>query len=280
MKDPVATSIEYMWEHLDEEITLDDMAAAALFSRFYFSRVFLSATGTSPGRFLTAIRIARSKTILATTDFSVSEVAASVGYDSLGTFTTRFSKTVGISPALFRKYARNPASIKQVTYRQTGPIGPGTGARLTGTLEVSRPLPYDRSIAGCRTYVAAFRSPIVQGAPWACEVVDGLTYWRLLNLPDGDWHVRAITVARTVKGEPPRRKPLLVGDTGRIRIRGGGTIQATLRMREPAVTDPPTLLLIPELDCVTERSFLRGSPVPAAARSHATDEQYSSRRRA
>jgi AraC-like DNA-binding protein len=278
MKDPVATSIEYMWEHIDEPITLDDMAGAALFSRFYFSRVFHNITGTSPGRFLTAVRMAQSKIVLATTDYSVSEVAASVGYDSLGTFTTKFSKTVGISPAVFRKYSRNPACWEQDSFRQTRSAGANGGARLTGSFELAATLPAD-SIAGSRTYVVAFKSPTTEGLPFACEVVDGLAGWRLLDLPDGEWHIRAITVAAQPDESTPRRRaPLLIGETTRVRVSGGGIVHATLRMREPAVTDLPILILIPELDCFSRptRRYPGSSQVGAQACRPSAQRAYPS----
>ncbi len=269
MKDPVAASIEYMWQHLDEQITLDNMASAALFSRFYFSRVFHGVTGTSPGRFLTAVRMAQSKIILATTDYSVSEVAASVGYDSLGTFTTKFSKSVGVSPGVFRKYSRNPDSCEQDNFRQARPSGPAGTGRLIGALELAAALPSD-VLSGCRTYVAAFRSATAEGLPYACEIVDGLTGWRMLDLPDGEWHIRAITVATdTADHIPPRRAPLLIGGITRVRITGGGSVSVTVPMREPAVTDLPILFLIPELDCfskpVNRRSLGAGYRTGAAS---------------
>jgi len=44
----VERSIETMREHLDEKLTVDDLARSAMFSRFHFSRVFQRATGVSP----------------------------------------------------------------------------------------------------------------------------------------------------------------------------------------------------------------------------------------
>ncbi|MDQ1743427.1 MAG: AraC family transcriptional regulator [Pseudonocardiales bacterium] len=279
MKDPVAASIEYMWQHLDEQITLDNMASAALFSRFYFSRVFHGVTGTSPGRFLTAVRMAQSKIILATTDYSVSEVAASVGYDSLGTFTTKFSKSVGISPAVFRKYSRNPDCWEQDGFRQARPSGPAGTGRLVGTLELAQALPPE-SLANCRTYVVAFKSATTEGLPYACEIIDGLAGWRMLDLPDGEWFIRAITVATgTADHIPPRRAPLLVGGITRVRISGGASVPVTVPMHEPAITDLPILILIPELDCFNKpanrRSLGTGYRTGAASFRSAGQRAYS-----
>lgn len=277
MKDAVAASIEYMWQHLDEQITLDDMAGAALFSRFYFSRVFHGVTGTSPGRFLTAVRMAQSKIILAATDYSVSDVAASVGYDSLGTFTTKFSKSVGITPAVFRKYSRNPDCWEQDSFRQTRPAAPAGSGRLVGSFDLAAALPDDLT-AGTRTYVMAFKSSTAEGLPFACEVVDGLGGWRMLDLPDGEWLVRAITVARRTDdhGVAPR-PPLLLADSARVQVSGGATVPVSLRMREPAITDLPILILIPELDCCTRpgtRRYLGSRPVGSAVHQPVWQRPY------
>jgi len=96
MQAAVERAIKSMWERYDEPLTLAELADAAILSRFYFSRVFRNVTGTSPGRFLTAIRLYKAKNLLLSTSLSVTELSYRVGYNSLGTFTTRFTKSVGV----------------------------------------------------------------------------------------------------------------------------------------------------------------------------------------
>ncbi|NNJ08505.1 AraC family transcriptional regulator, partial [Streptomyces sp. PKU-MA01144] len=49
--------IDEMHANLGQELTIDDMARTAMFSKFHFTRVFRDVTGTSPGRFLSALRL-------------------------------------------------------------------------------------------------------------------------------------------------------------------------------------------------------------------------------
>ncbi len=85
-----------------EEIGVDDMARAAGLSRAHFSREFKRAFGESPHSYLLTRRLERAAMLLRTTDRSVSDVCFSVGLRSLGSFTTSFARTYGLSPAAYR----------------------------------------------------------------------------------------------------------------------------------------------------------------------------------
>lgn len=100
--------IESMHENLAQQITVDDMARTANFSKFHFCRVFQRVTGTSPGRFLTALRIQRAKHLLVSTSLNVKDISHEVGYSSVGTFSSRFSSSVGVPPGRFRKLGGHP----------------------------------------------------------------------------------------------------------------------------------------------------------------------------
>lgn len=86
-----------------ESITLADLASEVFISRFHFSRMFADATGVTPGRFLTAVRLFEAKRLLLTTSLNVSDIVCSVGYSSVGTFTSRFSRAVGMTPTQYRE---------------------------------------------------------------------------------------------------------------------------------------------------------------------------------
>ena len=85
-----------------EEIDVDDMARAAGLSRAHFSREFKRAFGESPHAYLLTRRLERAAALLRTTDRSVSDICFSVGLRSLGSFTTSFARTYGLSPAAYR----------------------------------------------------------------------------------------------------------------------------------------------------------------------------------
>jgi AraC-like DNA-binding protein len=78
------------------------LARTACMSSGHFSRSFRAAFGESPYRYLMTRRIERAMTLLRRGDLSVTEVCFEVGCSSLGTFSTRFSELVGMSPSAYR----------------------------------------------------------------------------------------------------------------------------------------------------------------------------------
>ena len=86
-------------------LDLAAMARHAGYSRFHFARAFAAAYGETPGRYLTRRRIERAKTLLRTANLSVTEICLLVGFDSLGSFSSRFSSLVGQSPSAYRQAA-------------------------------------------------------------------------------------------------------------------------------------------------------------------------------
>lgn len=93
---------DYADAHYAEPIGVGEMASAAGLSRAHFSREFKRAFGESPHAYLLTRRLERAAALLRTTDRSVSDVCFSVGLRSLGSFTTSFARTYGLSPAAYR----------------------------------------------------------------------------------------------------------------------------------------------------------------------------------
>jgi len=85
-----------------ESIGVDDMARAAGLSRAHFSRTFRRTFGESPHSYLLTRRLERAAAQLRMTDRSVADVCWSVGLQSLGSFTTSFTRTYGMSPMAYR----------------------------------------------------------------------------------------------------------------------------------------------------------------------------------
>jgi AraC-like DNA-binding protein len=117
-----------------DPLTVDDLARAAGLSRAHFSREFRRAFGESPHAYLLTRRLERAAAMLRTTDRSVAEICFSVGLQSLGSFTTCFTRTYGVSPTAYRAafpdaamYARVPACVLRAygrperrTFREDG----------------------------------------------------------------------------------------------------------------------------------------------------------------
>ncbi|MFL6163715.1 MAG: helix-turn-helix transcriptional regulator [Jatrophihabitantaceae bacterium] len=234
----VLRAIDTMWEKYDQPLSLSELADEALFSRFYFSRIFRTETGTSPGRFLTSIRLFRAKNLLLETSLSVTDISYLVGYNSPGTFSTRFTLTVGMSPARYRHEAKT--GFRSPAWR---PLSDETA----GSIEFTALLPV--TDLSTRTYVGVFGQPF-QSAPIACEIFERPGRYRVAGVPDGDWTIRAVTVATAeLTAKPWQRRPLLVSDPVRATVRAGcGTSSVRLILRPHRGTDVPVLLIIPELD--------------------------------
>jgi AraC-like DNA-binding protein len=85
-----------------ETLDVNDLARAAGLSRAHFSREFRAAFGESPHSYLLTRRLERAAALLRTTDRSVAEICFSVGLQSVGSFTTSFKRTFGMSPTAYR----------------------------------------------------------------------------------------------------------------------------------------------------------------------------------
>jgi AraC-like DNA-binding protein len=85
-----------------EPLDVDDLARAAGLSRAHFSREFRRAFGEPPHAYLLTRRLERASALLRNTDRSVADICFSVGLQSVGSFTTSFTRTFGISPTAYR----------------------------------------------------------------------------------------------------------------------------------------------------------------------------------
>ncbi|MFD7641918.1 helix-turn-helix transcriptional regulator [Kitasatospora sp. NPDC059795] len=237
----IERSIDVMWQHHANPISLEQLAEIAAYSKFHYCRMFNQLTGTSPGRFLTAIRIYMAKRHLLETPDSVTDITYRVGYNSLGTFTSRFTRSVGVSPTRYRSLAQGD---------DLPPLTPPAARSCHGLSVVTGQLYFPPSEVGpVRVYVGAFNTPIVEGYPQACDVLDEARPFRL-QVPDGLWFIRAAAVA-TEDDSPGQlliRPPRLVGSGWAVRARGGRAYSTDVQLRDVTALDLPILLALPELD--------------------------------
>jgi AraC-like DNA-binding protein len=85
-----------------EPLGVAELADAAGLSRAHFSREFRRVFGESPHAYLLTRRLERAAALLRTTDRSVADICFSVGLQSVGSFTTSFTRTYGVSPTAYR----------------------------------------------------------------------------------------------------------------------------------------------------------------------------------
>lgn len=87
------------------------LARAAYMSPGHFSRSFRAAFGETPYSYLMTRRIERAKALLRHGELSVTEVCFAVGCTSLGSFSSRFTELVGVTPSAYRSQAHEEAAV-------------------------------------------------------------------------------------------------------------------------------------------------------------------------
>lgn len=237
-----------MRERLDEPLSLEDLARIAMISPYHFDRIFRQMVGIPPCQFLSALRIWSAKKLLLTTCLSVTDVCFEVGYNSLGTFITRFTQLVGLSPRRLRRLAKEASlmDIKQLSRRhdrEAVEVRPGSGitGMVTGNEEIDGP-----------TFVGLFPAPIPQGRPIACSLLTKLGLYHIPFVGDGAYYILA---AAFPWAEYPKALFLMDSRDMRLAISAGPTLVkngriesgADLVLRPPQLTDPPLLVTLPLL---------------------------------
>jgi AraC family transcriptional regulator len=268
MSSAVERAIECMWERYDEPLALSDIAQSAILSRFHFARIFKGATGVSPGRFLSAVRIYQAKRMLLNTSMRVTDISFSVGYNSLGSFTNHFTDSVGVSPGQFR---RMPGRSVLGPWAPAGGTSRGDGdGTVAGT--ISLPAGY----VSARVYLGAFDTPIVQRRPAAATIVavgspaEVHTY-RLTNVPAGTWFIHAVAVADSADPEPWRRRSVLIGRRNPVRVDAGTGVLAPISLQPRQPADLPILLALPDLESAPDDLSYEAAMAQAADQHVALD---------
>lgn len=116
-------------------LDVEALAHGVHMSAGHLSRTFRETYGESPYSYLMTRRIERAMALLRRGDISVTEVCFEVGFSSLGTFSTRFSELVGVSPSVYRERAADVEGIptfqaKQVIRPIRNQEAPRTDAHL------------------------------------------------------------------------------------------------------------------------------------------------------
>ncbi|WP_192772404.1 helix-turn-helix transcriptional regulator [Plantactinospora soyae] len=246
MQPAVRQAISTMQERYFEPLTLNDIATEVFVSPFHFSRIFAKEVGVSPGRYLTAVRMFEVKRLLLTSSLTVSEIVCSVGYSSVGTFTSRFTRAVGRTPSQYRDaevrdllmaiaphYRRLPApdAMHRAVQRR------GCTARGGNSITTSIEMPPGTKPGN--VLVAAFAERVPQCGPVAFAGVASpqSSKIELPDVPAGTWNV----VAAAECGSDDSATPSILWGTARrpITVGLGGAASAHVRMQSPRSTDIP-----------------------------------------
>jgi AraC-like DNA-binding protein len=242
----IERTIQTMHTHLQEVQTLEDLASIALLSPSHFHRIFCRLTGIPPGAFLSALRFQAARHLLLTTSLSVTDICFEVGYTGLGSFTSRFTHLVGLSPRLLRQRASafEPPLLEHTELSSPTPSSIPLKHALLG--RISAPATFRGTI-----YLGLFPGPIPQGRPLRCTALSSPGLYRLLNVPDGVYHLRAAAFPLATdlpSSLLPGEKLLLARSISPLVIHQGHVVgDPDLTLRPPHLFDPPLVMGLPLL---------------------------------
>lgn len=239
-------AIAFIQRHLDEQLTLSNLAGHVGYSPYHFVRLFKESTGLSPMQYASALRLQRAKELLLKTDLPIREIGLEIGQQSLGTFTTRFTQRVGVTPSLFRQsppQANDHMRMLQrlSDWRERSLVA--HGATITGSVQATVPF------AGM-ILLGLFARPIPEGLPLHGTLLPGTGPFRLTGVRPGlyylmatavDWQmsVSDVLLPHTTLRTRAHKKPLLV--------QPGAAPHLEVLLHPPALDDPPILISLPLL---------------------------------
>lgn len=240
----IASVIATMRRDPTQTLTLHQQAEIAGFSPFHFARLFRDVIGIPPGEFLTALRFERSKRLLLTTDASVTDICFEIGYESLGTFSSRFRQLVGVSPQQFRRF---PHILTPEVFRQRDEpserIGP-TGL-VMGQISLAEPGP------PMSVYIGVFSAAIARGFPTAGRFVPSHGDYCIEDVPPGVYTLLAaalpVDAGPMAHLVPDKTLRVGVGSSKIVISPQGGVAFCDVVLRKISPSDPPILISLPAL---------------------------------
>ncbi|MET3698258.1 helix-turn-helix protein [Bacillus oleivorans] len=238
-------AIDYMYQYLDKEITTEEIAAHVGYSTYHFIRIFKEVTGITPRHYLSALRIESSKFLLLHSTDSNLKTLLSIGFRSMGSFSSRFKQYVGLSPKSFRKKTSTYAQQLQ-KYQEKG--GSTIGENIRRVPYVTSYIEAPASFKGL-IFIGLFPRPIPDQRPAVGTAIKHTQkYCVFSEVPKGEYYVMA---AGLPWGLNPKNyiisKTSLRGKSDKIIVSEDSNIEVKIELREPLPFDPPILINLPYL---------------------------------
>lgn len=238
--------ITYIHQKIYDPISLAELANHVAYSPYHFSRLFKKQMGISPLYYVSSLRLQKAKEMLLQTNLTIRDIGLEVGQQSLGTFTTRFTERIGVSPSQFRD------SISEVDYQLSSlqifsnwhPLNTENQNNIVeGTIMAE--VPFNGIIL-----IGLFKKAIPEGLPLYGTVLSSLGDYMFTDVKPGTYYL----MATAVSWETEATDILLPHTTLRARsikpitIQNGiSNPQQNLTLHPPKLDDPPILVSLPLL---------------------------------
>ncbi|ATY11603.1 AraC family transcriptional regulator [Amycolatopsis sp. AA4] len=247
MRDAVLEAARFLAAGRTRQLTLEDVADHVRYSPFHLARAFEREIGLPPGKFLAAQRFQLAKELLLDTGEKVVDICHEVGFSAPGTFTTRFTAAVGVSPHRFRLLPSLLAEHPPEPVRVAGPDCAGgavTGRALLSPAAVAA-LGRDPAV-----YVGLFAATSARGVPVSGSLLGPDLEYALVGVPPGTYRLLACALP-SAAGPRAQLAPSVqaVGSAARpVRIRAGPEpLRQDVRLEVAPSWSPPVLVALPPL---------------------------------
>jgi len=242
----VEAVITYIHNHLDEELTLERLSTYAAYSPYHFSRVFKAHVGLPPHYYISSIRLQKAKDLLLQTNFSIRDIGLEIGQQSLGTFTTRFTERVGMTPSQFRNAHQETKAYMEQLENLPYWASPSLFSNfntVTGTITI------DEAFHGV-ILVGLFAKPIPEGLPVYGTLLRAVGDFHFADVALGTYYLMATAVSwgtnsnaillphSTLRAKA--NKPIIINGLDSIS-------HQHLNLHRPRLIDPPILVSLPIL---------------------------------
>ncbi len=98
----IRRSIDYIYDNLQRQITVNELAERENLSPGYFSKLFIKEVGTNVNQFINVAKIRAAENMLRYSDFPILDISISLGFSSQSAFSSVFKKITGMTPKIYR----------------------------------------------------------------------------------------------------------------------------------------------------------------------------------
>jgi len=244
----VLQAIEFMREHLDEELTSEQLAAHVGYSPYHFIRIFKQVTGISPRQYLSALRIETGKMNLLKESSLLVKILHTIGFQSAGSFNTRFKQFVGVSPKQFHRTSKQLISHMNEWEHQKLQLDSGEAKsdvlpRLT--CRITAPSTFRGII-----FVGLFPRPIPDQRPiMGTAINQNARSCTFHHIPHGTYYLLAAGIAWSLNPKDYflLDKSLRGNYESAIKVDAATDQEVSICLREPLPQDPPIVINLPLL---------------------------------
>ncbi|MCR8630063.1 helix-turn-helix transcriptional regulator [Paenibacillus radicis (ex Xue et al. 2023)] len=239
--------IEYIHQRIYEPLLLARLAKYAGYSPYHFTRIFKERIGLSPLYYVSSLRLQKAKDLLLRTNLTVRDIGLEIGQQSLGTFTTRFTERVGVTPSDFRNSALQAGDHlrtlqKLNDWRNSHPASHHY-SRVEGTIEAE--IPFEGVIL-----IGLFAKPIPEGLPLYGTLLSSLGDFCFTGVKPGTYYLMGTSVSwgmQAVDFLLPHttlrtrwKEPIIVEPYPSV-------LHRQVMLHVPRLDDPPILISLPVL---------------------------------